>query len=59
MCAQRFHTVVYTNEAVFTFGLNAGQLGMFFNCELSKVKMYRSTKKNKLKPNLSHVNNYQ
>ena len=26
-CAQRFHTVLYTKNAVYTFGLNAGQLG--------------------------------
>ena len=29
MAAGRFHTVVYTREAVFTLGLNAGQLGMY------------------------------
>lgn len=28
VCAQRFHTVLYTDDAIFTFGLNAGQLGM-------------------------------
>ncbi|XP_076077944.1 inhibitor of Bruton tyrosine kinase-like [Mytilus galloprovincialis] len=27
ICAGRFHSVVYTNHAVFTCGLNAGQLG--------------------------------
>ena len=27
VAAGRFHTVVYTNEALYTFGLNAGQLG--------------------------------
>ena len=27
VCGQRFHTVVYTDQSVFTFGLNAGQLG--------------------------------
>lgn len=27
VCASRFHTVMYTVDAVFTFGLNAGQLG--------------------------------
>lgn len=27
ICAARYHTVLYTKEAVFTFGLNAGQLG--------------------------------
>ena len=25
--AQRYHTVIYTKDAVYTFGLNAGQLG--------------------------------
>ena len=29
VCAQRFHTVVYTKDAIYTFGLNAGQLGRF------------------------------
>lgn len=28
ICAQRFHTAVYTKDAIYTFGLNAGQLGM-------------------------------
>ena len=28
VCAARFHSVVYSQEAIFTFGLNAGQLGM-------------------------------
>ncbi|XP_041354992.1 inhibitor of Bruton tyrosine kinase-like isoform X2 [Gigantopelta aegis] len=27
VCAGRFHTVLYTCDAVYTFGLNAGQLG--------------------------------
>ncbi|XP_013776392.1 inhibitor of Bruton tyrosine kinase-like [Limulus polyphemus] len=27
VCAARFHSVLYTKDAVFTFGLNAGQLG--------------------------------
>lgn len=27
VCAGRFHTVLYTKDSVFTFGLNAGQLG--------------------------------
>ena len=27
ICAGRFHTVLYTKDGVFTFGLNAGQLG--------------------------------
>ncbi|XP_071955936.1 inhibitor of Bruton tyrosine kinase-like [Antedon mediterranea] len=27
VAAGRFHTVLYTNDAVYTFGLNAGQLG--------------------------------
>jgi t-SNARE complex subunit (syntaxin) len=27
ICAGRYHSVVYTNNAVFTCGLNAGQLG--------------------------------
>ena len=27
VCAGRFHTVLYTRDCVFTFGLNAGQLG--------------------------------
>lgn len=27
ICAARYHTVVYTKDAVYTFGLNAGQLG--------------------------------
>ena len=27
MCAQRFHTVFYSDDAVFTYGLNAGQMG--------------------------------
>ncbi|KAK3580483.1 hypothetical protein CHS0354_001084 [Potamilus streckersoni] len=27
VCTGRFHTVIYTSDAVFTFGLNAGQLG--------------------------------
>ncbi|XP_013381620.1 inhibitor of Bruton tyrosine kinase-like [Lingula anatina] len=27
ICTGRFHTVIYTRDAVFTFGLNAGQLG--------------------------------
>lgn len=27
ICAQRFHTVLYTVDTVFTVGLNAGQLG--------------------------------
>ena len=27
ICAQRFHSVLYTDSAVLTFGLNAGQLG--------------------------------
>ncbi|XP_067126093.1 inhibitor of Bruton tyrosine kinase [Centruroides vittatus] len=27
VCAARYHTVLFTNDAVFTFGLNAGQLG--------------------------------
>ncbi|ELT94596.1 hypothetical protein CAPTEDRAFT_128118, partial [Capitella teleta] len=29
--ARKFHTVLYTQEAVFTFGLNAGQLGKIYN----------------------------
>ncbi|XP_064460638.1 inhibitor of Bruton tyrosine kinase-like [Ornithodoros turicata] len=27
ICAARYHSVVYTKDAVYTFGLNAGQLG--------------------------------
>ncbi|GIY10667.1 inhibitor of Bruton tyrosine kinase [Caerostris extrusa] len=27
ICAARFHSVIYTKDSVFTFGLNAGQLG--------------------------------
>ncbi|KAL3883749.1 hypothetical protein ACJMK2_029983 [Sinanodonta woodiana] len=27
VCTGRFHTVIYTSDAVFTFGINAGQLG--------------------------------
>ncbi|KAJ8314789.1 hypothetical protein KUTeg_006939 [Tegillarca granosa] len=27
VCAGRFHTVIYTADSVYTFGLNAGQLG--------------------------------
>ncbi|XP_076307674.1 LOW QUALITY PROTEIN: inhibitor of Bruton tyrosine kinase [Tachypleus tridentatus] len=27
VCAARFHSVLYTKDAVFTYGLNAGQLG--------------------------------
>lgn len=27
VCAARYHTVIYTKDAVYTFGLNAGQLG--------------------------------
>ena len=30
VCAGRFHTVLYTRNSVFTFGLNAGQLGEKF-----------------------------
>ncbi|GFY53971.1 inhibitor of Bruton tyrosine kinase [Trichonephila inaurata madagascariensis] len=27
ICAARFHSVIYTKDSVYTFGLNAGQLG--------------------------------
>ena len=27
VCVGRFHTVLYTSDAVYTCGLNAGQLG--------------------------------
>ncbi|CAN7986704.1 unnamed protein product [Ixodes hexagonus] len=27
VCAARYHTVIYTEDAIYTFGLNAGQLG--------------------------------
>ena len=27
VCVGRFHTVLYTGDAVYTCGLNAGQLG--------------------------------
>jgi hypothetical protein len=30
-CARRFHTVVWSLDSVFTFGLNAGQLGVLVN----------------------------
>lgn len=30
VCARRYHSVIWAHEAVFTFGLNAGQLGQFY-----------------------------
>ena len=27
ICASRFHSVIYTKQELYTFGLNAGQLG--------------------------------
>ena len=29
--AQRFHTVLYNKDSVYTFGLNAGQLGRVYH----------------------------
>ena len=29
IAAARFHSAIYTKQELFTFGLNAGQLGMF------------------------------
>ena len=29
--AQRFHTLVYTQDSIWVFGLNAGQLGIVLN----------------------------
>lgn len=33
VCSGRFHTVIYTADSVYTFGLNAGQLGMSIETE--------------------------
>lgn len=30
VCVGRFHTVLYTSDAVYTCGLNAGQLGKVY-----------------------------
>lgn len=39
VCAATFHTVMYTEDKIYTFGLNAGQLGRVFS-DGTIVKMH-------------------
>ncbi len=46
MAAGRFHSVMYTKDALFTFGLNAGQLGknlLFFSFKLYSITLLCQT----------------
>ena len=42
VCVGRFHTVVWTNDSLFSVGLNAGQLGKisFVLCSFQCVYLY-------------------
>lgn len=41
VAAGRFHTVLWTREAVYTMGLNGGQLGNSYHCNDSKARIIR------------------
>ena len=41
VAAGRFHTVLWTREAVYTMGLNGGQLGKSQNGNINKVNVMR------------------
>ena len=36
IAAARFHSAIYTRHELFTFGLNAGQLGMFIDAFVNR-----------------------